>query len=289
MITIIRQLILASIFIATLFYFRADLSKVKDFIVEFISTHNTEETTETILTDIKNAILAPPPLRHEGNNASDSLVPSKIVAFTNQERITASLSALAVNAELTVAAQAKVDDMIKRQYFEHVSPTGEGPSHLAKEANYEYLVIGENLALGNFENEKALVQAWMDSPGHRANILHNRFTEIGVAVGKGTFEGKTTWFAVQEFGVPLSSCPSPSTTLHNRIENLKVEVAKLGQDLDRRKKEIDSMSQSDSSYNEKANDYNAKVREYNNTLATLKGLIDQYNSQVRAFNECASG
>src|SRR6185369_15716694 len=117
------------------------------------------------------------------------------------------LPALKENALLDKAAKKKLDDMFAQQYFEHINPQGKGPSDLAKSVGYDYIAIGENLALGNFKNDAELVQAWMDSPGHRANILNKQYTEIGVAVGQGTYEGKKTWLAVQEFGRPTSSCP----------------------------------------------------------------------------------
>ena len=65
--------------------------------------------------------------------------------------------------------------------------------------------------MGNFKNDQDLVSAWLNSPGHRANILNTRFTEIGTAVLKGFYEGREVWMAVQEFGLPLSSCPNPDS------------------------------------------------------------------------------
>ena len=60
----------------------------------------------------------------------------------------------------------------------------------------------------------------MASPGHRANILNSRFIDIGVAVKEGEYQGKETWLAVQEFGEPLSDCPSPSTDLRFQLKPL---------------------------------------------------------------------
>ena len=119
------------------------------------------------------------------------------------------MPALLENTKLDQSAELKAQDMLKNQYFAHTSPSGMAVGNLAEKVGYEFIAIGENLALGNFENDEALVQAWMDSPGHRANILNSRYQEIGVAVLKGVFEGRTTWLAVQHFGLPLSVCPSP--------------------------------------------------------------------------------
>ena len=60
--------------------------------------------------------------------------------------------------------------------------------------------------------------AWMNSPGHRANILNPHFQEIGVAVGKGMYEGHETWIAVQSFGMPLSACPASDANLKIKID-----------------------------------------------------------------------
>jgi uncharacterized protein YkwD len=93
--------------------------------------------------------------------------------------------------------------MFENQYFAHESPTGEKVSDLAKKFGYDFLLIGENLAMGNFSSDEDLVLAWMESPGHRENILNEKYQEIGVAVKKGIFEGKEVWIAVQHFGLPF--------------------------------------------------------------------------------------
>lgn len=127
----------------------------------------------------------------------------------------------------------------------------------------------------------------MNSPGHRANILNKKFSEIGVAVGQGMFEGNMVWLAVQEFGAPLSDCPFPEGSLHTGIEKLKNTVSAMDDDLKAKKQEISNTKSSDPSYNHKVEEYNAEVKAYNENLAILKKMIDQYNAQVKAFNACA--
>ena len=68
-------------------------------------------------------------------------------------------------------------------------------------AGYDFSSAGENLAV-NFSDSKDVIDAWMNSPEHRANILSNKFTEIGVATAMGTYEGSQVVFVVQEFGTP---------------------------------------------------------------------------------------
>ena len=132
---------------------------------------------------------------------------SKIISETNlQRQENGDLPALKENTDLDETASAKAADIFKNQYFEHVSPSGVDPGKLVESYGYDYIVEGENLILGNFSSEKEVVADWMASPGHRANILNNRYTEIGVAIVKGTYKGEESWVGVQEFGLPLSTC-----------------------------------------------------------------------------------
>ena len=86
----------------------------------------------------------------------------RLNADTNAERkAVASLPALKENAELDKSAAAKVADLFAKQYFEHESPDGKGPSDLALAAGYKYAIIGENLAEGNFESDQAVMDAWL--------------------------------------------------------------------------------------------------------------------------------
>ncbi|HYC34592.1 MAG TPA: CAP domain-containing protein, partial [Candidatus Paceibacterota bacterium] len=163
---------------------------------------------DKVRSDIKTTVEnLPDPLISKKAAVSGNLTVSVIVTETNNQRKANGLSELGVNELLTRAAQMKLDDMFKNQYFEHESPDGKGPGEVAEAAGYRFLTVGENLALGSFADEKDLVQAWMDSPGHRANILGTQFTEIGIAAKKGMFKGEEVWIAVQEFGKPLSACP----------------------------------------------------------------------------------
>ena len=178
--------------------------------------------------------------------------------------------------------------MFDRQYFEHESPTGINIDDLAEESGYKFIVIGENLALGNFKDDQALVDGWMNSPPHRENILNGKYTEIGVAVGRGLYQGKDTWLAVQHFGKPLSDCPSPDPNLKTRIEALGQELSNLEEDLAKRREEIDNYPMPhDEVYDQKVSEYNSGVEAYNQKAEEYKKLVDDYNEQVEQFNSCA--
>jgi uncharacterized protein YkwD len=133
-----------------------------------------------------------------------AVISSAVVELTNVDRAKNELLSLRVNPVLERAAQLKADDMATKGYFAHNSPEGLTPWHWFKSAGYNFVYAGENLAV-RFYDSVDVVRAWMDSPGHRANILNSHFTEIGIGIAEGTFEGRPTVFVVQMFGSPAST------------------------------------------------------------------------------------
>ena len=131
------------------------------------------------------------------SQSSGNLAIQSVIDATNNERVKAKLLPFEVNSKLAASAKIKVEDMITRQYFEHEAPTGEGIAELGKKVGYNYIIIGENLALGNFASADDLLLAWMNSPGHRANILNDKYQELGIYVAEGLYKDKKVWFAVQ--------------------------------------------------------------------------------------------
>lgn len=101
-----------------------------------------------------------------------------LVQETNQRRSAQSEQPLKLNAQLTKAAQIKAQDMVQRDYWSHTTPEGNAPWEFINNAGYSYAKAGENLAYG-FDNEDAVVAGWMNSPGHRANMLDNNYQEVG--------------------------------------------------------------------------------------------------------------
>ncbi|EJR24735.1 TPA: CAP domain-containing protein [Bacillus thuringiensis] len=103
----------------------------------------------------------------------------RVVELTNAERAKQGLPALKVDTELSKVARIKSEDMQKNNYFDHNSPTYGSPFDMMKKFGISYTSAGENIAQGQRTPEE-VVQAWMNSAGHRANILNNGFTHIGV-------------------------------------------------------------------------------------------------------------
>jgi len=211
-----------------------------------------------------------------------------VVLWTNEERVKNNLPPLTRNSQLDTAAIIKVHDMFAHQYFEHTSPNGKNAADLVSGAGYEYLWVGENLALGIFESEKALVDAWMGSPGHRANILNSHFEEIGVAVDEGEFGGKHVWLAVQEFGKPSSSCPSPEKNLKTEIEQNQSVISSSAIQASGLLDEVTALEKWDNNtqYNAKVTEYNTVVEALNILILKTRKLAEAYNAEIKTFNDC---
>lgn len=139
-----------------------------------------------------------------------TVLPAVIVDLTNEERQADSLVQLRRNPVLDEAARLKAEDMARNEYFSHYSPTGVSPWYWFGEVNYNFVHAGENLAI-HFTDSDEVVEAWMDSPTHRANIMNGNYREIGVGTAKGTYEGFDTVYVVQLFGAP-SAVPSIAET-----------------------------------------------------------------------------
>lgn len=136
----------------------------------------------------------------------------EIVNLTNQQRSSNGLAALNTDPQLTQAAQAKAADMFAKDYWAHVSPTGEQPWDFITAAGYDYETAGENLAK-DFNTSAGVVNAWMNSPEHRANILNGTYKDVGVAVMNGTLQGSETTLVVAMYASRTTPpAPAPAAT-----------------------------------------------------------------------------
>lgn len=111
----------------------------------------------------------------------------EVVRLVNDIRRQNSLGELTMNWELSRVARYKSQDMVDRHYFSHTSPTYGSPFQMMKAFGLSYRYAGENIAYG-YSTPQAVVNGWMNSEGHRANILNPSFTQIGVGyVSKGHY------------------------------------------------------------------------------------------------------
>ena len=136
--------------------------------------------------------------------ARTDLAPAELLKDTNLERQEHSLPPLQIDDKLSLAASEKAEDMLANQYWAHTSPDGTTPWNWIKGAGYNYSHAGENLAR-NYYTADSATEAWMKSPGHRANILDENYTEAGFATAEGQLEGKPTTLVVAVYGKPKAT------------------------------------------------------------------------------------
>lgn len=113
---------------------------------------------------------------------------SQVVNLVNQQRQNVGLSGLKSDSELMRLAQLKAEDMAAKGYFSHTSPTYGSAFDMLKKAGYSYRTAGENIAMGQ-KTAETVMNGWMNSSGHRANILGTGYTKMGVGYAvnaKGT-------------------------------------------------------------------------------------------------------
>ncbi len=148
-----------------------------------------------------------------------------LLSLTNKKRQEKGLPPLNLNTHLSQAAAMKAHDMFGKNYWAHIAPDGTTPWVFIKNSGYEYLYAGENLARG-FNNTPEVVNAWMESPSHRENMLSPHYNDIGFAVVPGSLTGSDTVLVVEMFGsqyIAKDSTPSeaalgaalPSPTISN--------------------------------------------------------------------------
>jgi uncharacterized protein YkwD len=169
-------------------------------------TAGTAATIATVLaTPCQNTELTPEP----GNIPAAR---EAVMCLVNRERAEHSLAPLKANGKLEAAAEDHNAEMLQVDYFAHVAPDGETPVERIEKTGYIAnesfgYVIGENLAWGTYSlsTPKAIVEAWIASPGHLANILEARYAETGIgitaAVPRSLAEGSPGATYAQEFGV----------------------------------------------------------------------------------------
>ncbi len=131
----------------------------------------------------------PAPAKQEQTQAVDKFA-SEVAALVNQERAKAGLKPLRFDANLSKMALDKAKDMDNLNYFDHTSPTYGSPFDMMKSYGISYSYAGENIAMGQ-RTPQEVMNGWMNSQGHRANILNPNFDTIGVAYHNG--------YWVQEF------------------------------------------------------------------------------------------
>ncbi len=152
------------------------------------SDENAEETPETNAPSVETVPESTPPATEENNGGTDddstvtdevSAFEAEVVELTNAERAKQGLAPLTLDVELSKVARIKSEDMQANNYFSHTSPTYGSPFDMMKQFGITYSSAGENIAQGQ-QTPEEVVSAWMNSQGHRENIMNADFTHIGI-------------------------------------------------------------------------------------------------------------
>jgi uncharacterized protein YkwD len=255
----------------------------------------------------------------EQTSKANQLSADKIIEITNEYRKENNLPELKKNNLLTEAAEQRTEDMFNKQYFAHDSPEGVKPSDVVLKTNYNYSLTGENIALGDFKTEKDLVDAWMASPGHRANILNTEYTEIGVDATLDNYQGRATWISTQEFGKQAPTCSAPDQKISKNIDDAKARYNELERQMNGLSKEAQDLieranqkiAQGNSIYDQthsktKAEPYwndgeslgeeaqskfnEAKIidKQLKDLYIQIDRLVNEFNNQVNIYNKCVN-
>jgi len=139
----------------------------------------------------------------------------EVLRLTNEKRSQAGLSPLKLDPTLSQAAKNKGEDMLAKDYWAHVSPSGVEPWKFFLDVGYKYRYAGENLAR-DFSDAASIVSAWMASPTHRDNMLSPKYEDIGLAVVEGDLAGADATIVVQLFGTKLSTTGEVSPVAQSR-------------------------------------------------------------------------
>ncbi len=136
-----------------------------------------------------------------------------LLQLINQSRAEAGVKPLAFDAELVSAAGRHTDWMVQADVFSHTGAGGSSAPARVKSAGYNWTAVGENIAYVSGSGAATIDEAdimrlhsnLMNSPGHRANILNPNFTEIGVGITQGDYQGRPAIFVTEDFGRPTAS------------------------------------------------------------------------------------
>ncbi|MCL4397686.1 CAP domain-containing protein [Patescibacteria group bacterium] len=157
---------------------------------------------------------------------ASNITVTDLLKYTNDQRVAAGQMPLKLNDQLNRAAEAKAADMFANQYWAHTSPQGKDPWSFITAAGYSYLFAGENLAR-DFGDSKSVVDAWMNSPSHRENLLNSRYADVGFAVVNGKYNGYETTLVVQMFGAQSARTPTvEETSVPAQVQETSSESAK---------------------------------------------------------------
>ncbi|OHA89151.1 MAG: hypothetical protein A2653_03000 [Candidatus Zambryskibacteria bacterium RIFCSPHIGHO2_01_FULL_43_25] len=167
-------------------------------------------------------------------SVSAGITPQEIIEEINGRRLEYNLSVLSESPELAQAARVKAEELAGKGYLEHSKSQSGGTWPILERVNYPYSRAGENLAVHVFEAEN-VVAYWMMSSTHKANLLNEKFEDVGAYAASGIYSGKSSYYIVVYFGAPKSedaNVPAQSekeqiAALSDKIKNLQVILVQM--------------------------------------------------------------
>ncbi len=175
--------------------------------IEFIPVEEQQPTPVPVPVPTPTPTPTPTPVPAPAPSTGDT--PSTLDAFeqrvldlTNAERAKVGLGPLRYDPQLSAAADKHSKDMAVKNYFSHVEPDGDTLGDRIRDEGYAYRRAGENIAAG-YDTPEEVVDAWMNSSGHRANILNPNFAEIGVGYYEDTPDDRYDHYWTQVFATEL--------------------------------------------------------------------------------------
>ena len=216
--------------------------------------------------------------------------PDNIIYFTNIERKKLGLAPLSWSAKLTRSARAKSQDMFANQYFAHKSPVDPDKDfgYFIQKQSYDFARVSENLAMGGFDSAQQVVDSWMKSPGHRANIVFSGYRDIGVSAQTGMMNGQQVVIIVQHFGLTKNTCPIISSTAEENLKTIQAQAEAFKanvQDLGKQINDENSHLTNDEMDNLVLL-YNTAIRDYNDIAAKFTTMVNEYNQAVQDYDNC---
>jgi len=172
-------------------YFNKYYSNYRITTVKQPTTNTTTTTQQSPTPTTNNTTNTTAPTSTQTTSGEFSAYQQEVLNIVNKERASRGLSALKFNAEVAKVATTKSQDMIDNNYFDHNSPTYGSPFDMMKKFGISYRTAGENIAMGQ-KTPQEVMTAWMNSDGHRKNILNSSFTEIGIGIAKDS-NGRLYW------------------------------------------------------------------------------------------------
>lgn len=156
---------------------------------------------------------------------TSNLTSNYLLEETNQSRSKEKQPPLTLDSQLSSAAQAKAEDMAKNNYWAHTSPSGKTPWSFIGSSGYQYQSAGENLAYG-FSNASGVVNGWMNSAEHRANILSDSYKHVGFGVATSpNFQGKgPQTIVVAEYAEPVDAVANVTFSVPETAQNAPASV-----------------------------------------------------------------